>query len=153
MKISLVPSDNVAVVGGDARQISFAGIDPTIHAVQFDTVKSKGHVEFLEDIEPRLQNEEITDFAPYQIFVDRWTAAAPPPPPPPTQAELDRIARRATLATEAAADTFIDALRGATPDQIRTFVQNNVTDLPSAKLFIAKLAVAVAYALGGGSDK
>lgn len=91
MKISLVPSDSVAVVAGDARIISFAGIDPTVHAVQFDTAKAKGHVEFLADMEPRLENEEITDFAPYQVYVDRWVAAAPPPPPPPGPVVIDPI--------------------------------------------------------------
>lgn len=73
--------------------------------------------------------------------------------PGPTQEEIDRQARRAALSAEAAADAFIDALREATPDQIKTFVQNNVTDLASARLFIGKLACAVAYALNGGQGK
>jgi len=153
MRISLIPSDGIAVVGGIARQISFTGIAFNIHAVQFDTIKGKGHIEFLPDLEPRQENTEITDFQPYQVFMDRWTAAAPPPPPPPTPEEIAKVARRAELATEATIDAFIDALRGATPAQIRTFVQNNVTDLASTKIFLAKLAVAVAYALSGGSDK
>lgn len=69
--------------------------------------------------------------------------------PPPSAAAL----RRRALAAEAAADPFIDQLRGASAAQIQNWVQANVTDLAGARAAIAKLAVAVAYALGGGSDK
>ena len=74
-------------------------------------------------------------------------------PPPPTPEELARAARRAAWSTEAAADAFIDSLRDVTPAEIKAFVQNNVTDLASARTFISKLACAIAYALSGGRDK
>ena len=63
-----------------------------------------------------------------------------------------REMRRQALDAELV-DTFLDKLRSATPDEIRTWVQANVTDLPSAQNAIARLAVAVAYALNGGSAK
>lgn len=73
--------------------------------------------------------------------------------PGPTQEQLDRAARMAALNAEATADEFIDRLRDATPDQIKAYVLANVTDLPSARAFIGKLACAVAYALNGGTGK
>jgi hypothetical protein len=156
MRVSFIPSDGVAVVNGVARQIDFSGVDPAVHAVQYDTLLDKGRVELTQlndDDEPFVVEEKITDFSNYQVYLDRWTAAAPPAPQSPTAEEIAKTARRVELATEATTDTFIDSLRGATPDQIKTFVQNNVTDLASAKVFLAKLAVAVAYALSGGTDK
>lgn len=90
----------------------------------------------------------------WQAF-QAWVAAGGvcQPADPPTQAEVDRATRKAALDAEAAADLFIDRLRSATPDQIKTYVQNNVTDFASAKVFIGKLACAVAYALNGGTAK
>jgi hypothetical protein len=69
------------------------------------------------------------------------------------QAVQDLMAKRLAVKTEAEGDTFIDNLRNATPNQIKTFVQNNVTDLASARQFISKLAIAVAYTLQGGGTK
>lgn len=91
MKISLIPSDSVAIIDGVARKISFSGVAPLIHAIQFDTMKGKGHVEFLQDLEPRVDNLEITDLAGAQVFVDRWVTAAPPPPDPVLPPEPDPI--------------------------------------------------------------
>jgi len=71
----------------------------------------------------------------------------------PTSEQIAQKARRDALAAEAATDAFIDRLRVATPDEIKTYVVNNVTDLASARLFIGKLACATAYALSGGRDK
>lgn len=70
-----------------------------------------------------------------------------------SQAIQDKIARRAVIKADAEADNFIDKLRDSTPTQIQTFVAANVTDLASAKIFLAKLGIAVAYALQGGRDK
>lgn len=90
--------------------------------------------------------------AEYQKILDEqaaWEAERPAR----EKADAERATRKAAVDTEAASDTFIDALRGATPDQIKTWVTNNVTDLPSAKAALAKLACAVAYALNGGTAK
>lgn len=69
------------------------------------------------------------------------------------QAVQDLITKREQIRADAQADTFVERLENATPAQIKTFVQNNVTDLASAKQFIAKLAIAVAYTLQGGRAK
>lgn len=92
----------------------------------------------------------------------KWPGSLGAPPNDATvatwQAELDaavlgKDARQTAIKANAESDTFIDKLRDATPAQINTFVQNNVTDLASARIFIAKLANAVAFALQGGTDK
>jgi hypothetical protein len=65
-----------------------------------------------------------------------------------TPKEATEQQRRAALDAEVGADAFIQRLRDAPPEQIKTHVQNNVTDLASARLFIGKLACAVANLLG-----
>jgi hypothetical protein len=85
--------------------------------------------------------------------VARDTPPPPPPDPLPTAEQIARAERRAALASEAEVDALIEALRSATPAQIVNWVQNNVTDLPSARAVLARLAVAVAYALSGGRDR
>ncbi|KKL48880.1 hypothetical protein LCGC14_2321140, partial [marine sediment metagenome] len=78
------PEDGICLVDGEARTISMAGIDSTIHAVQwFDTI---GEIEY-NDSKP---HEQIDSIVPFQGFIQRWTDAAPPPPPPlPPKSEAD----------------------------------------------------------------
>lgn len=67
----------MVLVDGVSRDdpIDMTGIDPAIHAVQwFDT---EGEIEYTRADGRR--NEKITDISPFQVFIDRWTAAAPPP--------------------------------------------------------------------------
>jgi len=59
-----------------------------------------------------------------------------------TQAQIN-----ANLALQAKADAVIAQLQSASITQIQNYVQTNVTDLASAKAFLVKLAVAVAYSL------
>ena len=84
-RITIVPADNIVHVDGEARNISMAGIDPTIHAVQW--FGDVGEVEF-NDGSP---HTTIINLAPFQTFIDRWTAAAPVPLPPPTLDELKTV--------------------------------------------------------------
>lgn len=78
MIVTIIPADSHAYVDGVARPIDMTGIDPAIHAVQWDGLA--GEIEYTRADGRR--NEAITDLSPYQVFIDRWTAAAPPPPPP-----------------------------------------------------------------------
>ena len=78
MRVTIIVSESRVGVDGEFRVVDLAGLNMTIHAVQWDSVLSAGDIEYRQ---PR-RNEKITNFAPYQVFVDRWTAAAPPPPPP-----------------------------------------------------------------------
>ena len=67
MKFSIIPVDGkinidgVAVVANDSRVSNMAG--PDIHAIQYDDVKSIGHIEYVKDMydkNPR-GNEMIYD--------------------------------------------------------------------------------------------
>lgn len=67
MKITIVKSDNTVVIdslGFNEMDLSSIGTD--VHAVQFDTETSKGHIEYEDD----RVNEEITDITPYQSIID-----------------------------------------------------------------------------------
>ena len=72
-RITLIPVDGVCGVNGVFRNINFAGIDPTIHAVQWKD--TKGRIEYNDGKEQKV----IDDISPYQVFLDRWTGAAPIP--------------------------------------------------------------------------
>ena len=74
-RITIVPDDNTVIVDGEARrEISMAGIDPTIHAVQWkDTA---GEIEYNDG----KRHKKIVSISPFQSFIDRWANAAIPPP-------------------------------------------------------------------------
>jgi len=94
VRLTIIPSDGVVGVDGVFRSVSMAGVDPAIHAVQFDDATGEGEIERKGR---GAVATPITDRAPFQVFVDRWTAAAPPVVVPPTQAELDDRVARAQL--------------------------------------------------------
>ena len=60
--------------------------------------------------------------------------------------------RRASFDNEAL-DNFIDSLAHATPQQIKQYVQNNTNDIGEVRVLLAKLAVALAFVMAGGTDK
>ena len=82
MQITIVPSDHRVDVDGELRVIDMAGVDPTLHALKFDTVVGKGRA-WHKDANGDCWQADVLDFTPHQVFMDRWTAAAPSPPPPP----------------------------------------------------------------------
>ena len=55
--------------------------------------------------------------------------------------------RREDIGQQARADAVVDKLLKATAQQIVNYVDVNVTDFASAKVLLAKLAIASAYAL------
>lgn len=63
------------------------------------------------------------------------------------QSTANRLVRASSLKTEAASDPLIDKLRTASPEQIKTYINNNATDFASLKAVVIKLAVAQAYSL------
>jgi hypothetical protein len=68
--------------------------------------------------------------------------------------QAERTARKVALDGEAVSDVFIDRLRGATPDQIKTWCQDNLTMFTvQQRTVLARLAVAISYALNGGTSK
>jgi hypothetical protein len=86
-------------------------------------------------------NATASQIAAAQSVIDAFDIAAE------TTIENQRIIREESIRADANGDVFVDKLRNATPDQIRTFVSTNVTDLASAKILIARMAIAIAYLL------
>jgi len=88
MRYTIIQDDGVVGVDGVFRRVDLSGLDPEIHAIQFDTAKELGHIEYDAELEPRKDNDALKSFAAYQLFVDRWTAAAPIVQPPTAQDDV-----------------------------------------------------------------
>ena len=68
MKITILKTDNVVTIdsfGFDNIDLSSVGSD--IHAIQFDTELSKGHIEYNDE----KVNKEITDINSYLSIIDK----------------------------------------------------------------------------------
>lgn len=72
--VTIIADDGVVGVDGVFRSVDLGGLDPDIHAVQWDG--AVGEIEYRDGRPPAA----ISDFASFQPFVDLWTAAAPPAP-------------------------------------------------------------------------
>lgn len=66
-------------------------------------------------------------------------------------AEAAAAQRVVDVTTQGRADAVVQKLRTADLTDIQTYVNTNVTDLPSAKALLVKLAVAIVYALRNDS--
>jgi hypothetical protein len=76
MRVTIVADDSKVVVEGMPECVDLSSLEEDVHAVQwYGTV---GEVEFKQDYinNTRAPNERITDFTPYQKFVDLWTVEA-----------------------------------------------------------------------------
>jgi hypothetical protein len=78
----------------------------------------------------------------------RWQLEGSPVPapyvaPPPTEGEL----RNAAFDADVDRQNMVSAITNATPAQIKNYVNNNVTDLASARLMITRLTLLVAKSL------
>jgi len=68
MKITILKTDNVVTIdsfGFDNIDLSL--VESDIHAIQFDTELSKGHIEYNDE----KVNKEITDINSYQSIIDK----------------------------------------------------------------------------------
>jgi len=81
-RITIVPSDGIMIVDGVARDIDMTGIDPTIHAVQWQG--TRGEIEYNDT----KSHEQIDDITPFDSFLALWTAAVPPIPKPKSAGSL-----------------------------------------------------------------
>lgn len=88
-----------------------------------------------------------------RAVLDTWDAGAS------AQREADRAARRSAYDGEAAvANSIVDRLRSAAPQQVRNFVLNNASFAPfgaansGQRQILAEILVAVGFALRGGRD-
>jgi hypothetical protein len=86
MRASIVVEDNIVVVDGVIKTTDCAMLlGDGISAVQWED--TSGHIEYVGHAKP---NEAITDFAPYQHYVDDAQPLPPPSPelaPPPEPIE------------------------------------------------------------------
>lgn len=139
MRVSIIVDDNAVIIGGKMHIVDCSAF-LTIHAVQW--FGQNGEVEFKPTFEGRPPNQSITDISQFQPLIDAWQFIEdnPPPPPLPTADEL----RAQQFAADSVRQVMVDQLRTATPDQIKTFIQNNVTDLASARVMLTRLALAIA---------
>lgn len=77
MRVTIIADDSAVYVDGHALTVDLTGLDPDCHAIQWDGASGVGEMEYRYHFaeNTKRQNERFTDFAPYQAFVDRWTAA------------------------------------------------------------------------------
>lgn len=73
MKVSIIKEDGVVGVGGVFYSIDLQSLPKTIRAVQYDTVKTVGHIEFNND-KPNQPITSYAGFAPFNPLVTAWEA-------------------------------------------------------------------------------
>lgn len=118
MRLTIVRDDSLVGIDGVFRTVDLSALqDAGIRAAQWNG--NRGHIEFDEG-----PNEDITDLAEFQPFIDRWTAAAPTPSEPvdPTPAEQiaaahARINRAYELAVATLTAGYPDAEIASWPKQ------------------------------------
>lgn len=74
-----------------------------------------------------------------QWVLDGSPAPGPYVAPPPSAEDL----RTQSYLADVDYQDLLTRIKAATPTQIKTYVQNNVTDLPSAKLLMAKILLLI----------
>jgi hypothetical protein len=76
MRVTIIADDGIILVEGQPEKVDLSTLNEEIHAVQwYGTV---GEVEYKTDYveNTRKPNERISDFSPYQKFVDLWMVEA-----------------------------------------------------------------------------
>jgi hypothetical protein len=69
MRVSIIVKDNTVVVDGQAVfHVDLSAIPSNIHAIQWYGLD--GEVEIINHRGHHVENREITDFSPYQQYVD-----------------------------------------------------------------------------------
>lgn len=144
MRWTIIVSDNVVIVNGKAHRIDCSAL-VGIHAVQWRDLG--GEIEYAETTDGQPPNEFFLDPAPYQPLLDAWQVIEDMPPPPPAELPPEEVARRARIAALVADPTredLVSKLRDATPEQIKNYITNNVTNLAEARVLLTKMALVLA---------
>jgi len=79
MRVTIIPSDNVVIVDGEAKTPIDLSFMKDVHAVQW--YETWGEVERVGENHQHT-NERITSLAPYQQALDLWTNWVEPAPKP-----------------------------------------------------------------------
>jgi hypothetical protein len=76
MRVTIIGEDHRVNVEGQSEYVDLSTLDEDISVVQW--YGASGEVEYKNDFiaNTRKPNERITDFAPYQKFVDLWMTEA-----------------------------------------------------------------------------
>ena len=90
---TVIPSDNIVTIDNVAKPVDCSAVDPTIHAIQWNEEKQKGHIEFIDE-DPydgvMVPNVAITSIEEYQYLIDAWDAYELPSTEPPAFATLTK---------------------------------------------------------------
>jgi hypothetical protein len=84
--VVIIADDSMVIVDGAGLVVDLTGIGATIHAVQWNAVSATGFIEYKGNADgTKPPPTQITDFTPYNVYLDRYEAIAnaPPPTPPP----------------------------------------------------------------------
>src|ERR1700722_14604058 len=81
MRVVIVAEDNRVSVEGFSETVDLSTLDEDIHVVQW--YGAVGEVEYKHDYvaNTKKNNDRITDFTPYQKYVDAWMIEAQKPLP------------------------------------------------------------------------
>lgn len=76
MQISVVKDDELVYVDEQAYKVEVGDIADYIHAIQWDTAKKVGHIEYKADSRGIHQpNTKLVDFSQFEHLIDRWRIA------------------------------------------------------------------------------
>lgn len=76
MRVTIIADDNIVLVEEFAERVDLSGLNSDIHAVQW--YGTRGEVEYKMDFikGQKKPNTEITNFEPFQKYVDLWMVEA-----------------------------------------------------------------------------
>lgn len=92
-----------------------------------DRAKQAALVPIYKVARRRRENQPIADFAPFQVYLERWTAAAPPPPTA-TELASAALAEKRAAALRALDDARLAAaaLDPAAPQEVKDYAALSV---------------------------
>jgi hypothetical protein len=76
MRVTIIAEDNRVNVEGQSETVDLSTLDEDIHVIQW--YGNVGEIEYKYDYVAggKKPNDRITDFSPYQKFVDAWEVEA-----------------------------------------------------------------------------
>lgn len=87
MRVTIIPEDGIVGVDRVFRTVDLSGVDRNIHAIQWDSVKRRGEIEYKD----RSPNKIIKTFTEFKPLVTAWRQAFVPPPDPPIPPTISAV--------------------------------------------------------------